>query len=224
MEPRELADPTLVRDVLAGYLPAAWVTLLASSSSLSARPLEVDVLELVRDYGPKSAQAGVIRGYKERGAADRLDELTARLANLLAGPECGVLIAKKELTLPALEALLADLPGDQREKVQEALGGNATAVGLLDVSPDDVITNYGGSAAHKRVGEWKNQPLKHHRVALLVTAVRAHVLNAHVASELRKSNAQRMSLGHFLLQIGERWGLPLAEALQKVGVTPIRPS
>jgi hypothetical protein len=53
--------------------------------------------------------------------------------------------------------------------------------------------------------------------------VRAHVLQPHVAAELRKSNAQRLSLGHFLLQIGERWGFPLAEALQKVGVTPIRP-
>jgi hypothetical protein len=45
-----------------------------------------------------------------------------------------------------------------------------------------------------------------------------------VATELRKSNAARQSLGHFLLQLGERWGLPLAETLQKAGVTPIRPS
>jgi hypothetical protein len=134
-----------------------------------------------------------------------------------------VLIARRELTLGTVEALLMDLPGDQRERLQEALGSNPTATGLLDVRAEEVLTNYGGSAAHKRVNDWKTQPGKHHRVGLLVTAVRAHVLMPHVALELRKSNAQRASLGHFLLQIGERWGMPLAEALHKVGVTPIRP-
>jgi hypothetical protein len=224
MQPRELADATLVRDVLSGYLPAVWVTALAASSQLAARPLEVEVQTLLRDYAGKGPHAAMLRGWKERGETDRLDELVARLRALLSGPECGVLIAKGELTLSALEALLLDLPGDQRETLQEALGNNPTAVALIDVRPEEVVTNYGGSAAFKRVGEWKQQPGKQHRVGLLVTAVRAHVLTPHIASELRKSNAQRLSLGHFLMQLGERWGLPLAEALHKVSVTPIRPT
>ena len=224
MRPHELADPALVRDVLGGYLPPVWVEALVSTGSLSARPLDLDVHALLREYAPKTAHAELVRGWKERGETDRLDELTARLAAVLAGPECGVLASKGALTLPALEALLVDLPGDQRERLQDALGGNPTACVLLDVSPDDVLTNYGGSAAMKRVGEWKAQPARHHRIALLVTAMRAKVLAPHAASELRKSNAQRASLGHFLAQIGERWGLPLVEALQKVGATPIRPS
>jgi len=95
---------------------------------------------------------------------------------------------------------------------------------LLDVRPEEVVTNYGSSNAMKRVESWKAAPSKHHRIALLATAVRAHVLAPHVAAELRKSNAQRLSLGHFLLQVGERWGFPLAEALQKIGATPIRPT
>jgi hypothetical protein len=224
MQPRELADDTLVRDVLAGYLPPVWVAALAASNQLSARPLDVEVQTLLRDYGPKSPHAARVRGWKERGETDRLDELTARLRALLSGPECGVLIAKGDLTLAACEALFADLPGDQREILQEALGNNPTAIGLIDVRPEQVATNYGGSGAQKRVNEWKAQPDKHHRVGLLVTAVRIHVTTPHVATELRKSNAQRLSLGHFLLQLGERWGVPLAEALQKAGVTPIRPS
>jgi MoxR-like ATPase len=224
LTPSEQADATLVRDVLSGYLPPVWVTALAASGSLSTRPLEVDVHELLRDYAAKGAHATLLRGWKERGDVDRLDELTARLCTILSGPECGVLIAKKALTLPALEALLTDLPGDQREKVQEALGANPTAVALLDIKPEEVLVNYGGSSSFKRVNDWKTQPSKHHRVALLVTAVRAHVLTPHVATELRKSNAQRASLGHFLLQVGDRWGLPLAEALQKIAVTPIRPA
>jgi hypothetical protein len=224
MQPRELADATLVRDVLSGYLPPVWVTALAASNQLAARPLEVEVQTILRDYGPKSPHAALLRGYKERGETDRLDELVARLRSLLSGPECGVLISKGELTLSAFEALVLDLPGDQRETLQEALGNNPTAITLLDVRPEEVVLNYGGSSAFKRVNDWKTQPGKQHRVRLLVTAVRAHVLTPHVATELRKSNAQREALGHFLLQLGERWGLPLAEALHKVGVTPIRPT
>lgn len=224
MQPRELSDATLVRDLLSGYLPAVWVTALAASSQLSARPLEVEAQTMLCDYGPKSPHAALLRGWKERGETDRLDELVARLRALLSGPECGVLIAKGALTLSSLEALLADLPGDQREALQDAVGNNPTATALIDVRPEEVVTNYGGSGALKRVQEWKTQSVKQHRVTLLVTAVRAHVLTPHIATELRKSNAQRLSLGHFLLQLGERWGVPLAEALHKVGVTPIRPT
>jgi len=201
-----------------------WVTALASSNALSAKPLELDIYGLLRDYAPGSAQATIVRGFRDRGETDRLDELVAQLASILRGPECGVLIAKQTLRLEPLEALLRDLPGDQREALQEALGSNPTALSLIDVRPEDVLTNYGASPAHQRVSDWKQQSDKHHRIALLVTALRAQVLAPQVATELRKSNAQRLSLGHFLLQVGERWGLPLAEALQKVGVTPIRPT
>ncbi|MFO0682559.1 MAG: MoxR family ATPase [Sandaracinus sp.] len=224
MRPDELAQPSLVRDVLGGYLPPVWVEALAASASLGARPLDLDVPALLRDYGPKSAGKETLRGWRERGETDRFDELTARLRTILAGPECGVLVAQKALTLASLEALFADLPGDQREAAQDALAGNPTAVVLLDVRPEDVVTNYGGSAAMARVESWKKDAGKQHRVGLLVTAVRAHVLAPHVAAELRRSNGQRISLGHFLLQVGDRWGMPLVDALQKLGITPIRPT
>ena len=224
MRPHELADDGLLRDVLGGYLPGVWVEALVASGSLASRTLELDVYELLRDYTPKSAYAERLRAWKQRGQTDQLDELTARLCTVLGGPECGVLIAQRALVLPALEALLADLPGDQREQAQDALGSNPTACALLDARPEDVVTNYAAGPLKARVDEWKAQPGKHHRVALLVTAVRAHVLAPHIAEPLRKSNAQRLSLGHFLVQVGERWGLPLVEALQKLGVTPIRPT
>nr|MDQ3035222.1 MoxR family ATPase [Myxococcota bacterium] len=87
MRPHELANGALVRDVLTGYLPAVWAEALAQSGSLSARPLELDVHALLREYGPKSAHAELLRGWKERGETDRLDELAARLSAILAGPE-----------------------------------------------------------------------------------------------------------------------------------------
>lgn len=226
MKASELADTVLLRDVLAGYLPMVWVESLlplASKGQAASIPLELDVHAMLAAYDPKGADAATLRSWKEKGRTDRLDELVARLAAILSGPECGVLASDKKLSLGALEALLQDLPGDHRERLQDALGGNATACVLLDVRPEEVVTNYGNSAAMKRVEAWKLAPSKQHRVALLVTAVRAHALQPHIAAELRKSNAQRLSLGHFLLQAGERWGFPLAEALQKIGATPIRP-
>jgi hypothetical protein len=224
MKPEELAQHGLVRDVLSGYLPPVWVEALLSTGSLAARPIEVDVTSFLREYGPKTKHAELLRGWKERGETDRIDELCAQLATLLSGPECGVLVAKKDVSLASLEALFVDLPGDQREKVQDALCGNPTACVLLDVRPDEVINNYGGSAAMTRVNGWKAEASKQHRIGLLVTSVRAHVLSPHISAELRRSNAQRGSLGHFLAQVGERWGIPLVEALQKVGVNPIRPT
>jgi hypothetical protein len=213
MTARELADGSLVRDVLSGYLPQIWVSAIANGS-LGMTDFDLDVHALLGDYKP---------GQLKKERSDKLDELSARLRGLLGGPEAGVLIANGAIKSSALEALFADLPGDLREQLQETLGNNPTAVGLIDLKPEDVLTNYAGSAAFRRVEEWKTQPLKSHRIALLVTALRARIAQPPVALELRKSNAARVSLGHLLLQLGERWGLPLAEALHKVGVTPVRP-
>lgn len=227
MQPSELSQPTLVSDVLSGYLPPIWVDALLSSGDLGrgdTSPLELDVHELLREYTSKGRHAEVLARLKSEGRTDRIDEITTRMANILRGPECGVLAARGDLKLEALEALFGDLPGDQRDKLQDALAGNATACVLLDVRAADVLTNYGGSPAMGRVSGWKNDPNKQHRIGLLVTSVRAQVLNPQSVNELRKSNGQRMSLGHFLFQVGERWGMPLVEALQKVGVAPIRPT
>jgi MoxR-like ATPase len=224
MTATELADTALVHDVVSGYLPAVWATALCASKQLTAGALGIDAHAMLCEYAPKGPQAELLRGLKERGEVDKLDELSARLSAVLASPECGVLVEKKQLTMARLEALFADLPGDRREALQAVLGQNPTAIPLLDVRAEQVLLNYGGSAAQTRVNEWKAQPVKHHRVALLATAVRVHVLAPQAATEIRKSNAQRQSLGHFLAQLGERWGLPLAEALHKASITPIRPA
>jgi hypothetical protein len=221
----ELRDGALLRDVLSGYLPAAWVEALLSMRETSAIPLDVDVHALLAEYDPKGEASKVLRGHRDRGETDRLDEITHRLGAILKGPEAGVLAARKELSLGAFEALLADLPGDKREALQEALASNATAIPLLDVQPRELVINYGNaSKASQRVAAWKADPLKHHRVGLLVTALRAHLAQSQNAAEVRKSNPMRASLGHFLAQIGERWGMPLVDTLQKLAITPIRPT
>jgi hypothetical protein len=221
VERSERDDALLMRDLLSGYLPGSWIESLLALREATAPELAVDLHAILGSYGGEAAKT--VQGFVARGETDRVDELVTRLCAILKGPEAGVLAARKGLTLAAFEALLADLPGDQREKLQEALGGNPTAIPLLDLGAEEVLRAYAGSRAAQRVASWKADPLKHHRVGLLVTALRAYVQQPHHAIELKKSNAARASLGHVLAQVGERWGMPLVETLQRVGVTPLRP-
>jgi hypothetical protein len=221
--PVELEDGALVRDALGGYLPAAWVeTLLASKGSWGAR-FTFDVRELLSSYVPGSPLAKQITAFREQGRTDRIDEIVHRLAPLLAGPEAGVLASQNLLTLASFESLLADLPGDQREKLQEALGGNPTAATLIDIDPTDLLGSFAGSAAEKKLASWRGDPHRRHRVTLAVTALRAFLAQPSRLAELKRSNVARTSLGQLLVQLSERDALPLVETLKRVGITPVRP-
>ncbi len=223
LTPAELADGILVRDALGGYLPPTWVeALLASKDAWSLR-LPFDVRALLADYAVGSALAREIATFRERGQTDRLDELTQRLAPLLEGPEAGVLVAQKHFALASFEALIADLPGDHRERLQEALGRNATAAALIDVLPTELLQNYVGSAAERKILAWRADPMKHHRLALVITALRAHMEQPSRLAELKRSNVVRTSLGHLLTQIPEKHAMPLVDTLKRIGVTPVRP-
>lgn len=219
----ELADGVLMRDALAGYLPPSWVELLLAGKESWASRLPFDVRALVTDYAPGSAVAKQVAAFREKGQTDRLDEITARLAPLLSGPEMGVLIGQRQFSLAAFEALLADLPGDQRERLQDALGGNATATALVDIGPAELVQNFAGSAAERRLLAWKADPILHHRVALAITALRAYLAEPSRLAEMKRSNVVRTSLGHLLAQLRERHAMPLVDTLRRIGVTPVRP-
>ena len=221
--PAELEDGALLRDALGGYLPAAWVeALLASKGSWGSR-LELDVRELLGSYAPGSALAKQIAEYRDQGKTDRLDEIVQRLLPLLAGPEAGVLAAQKQLTLASFEALLGDLPGDQREKLQEAIGRNPTAAVLVDVDPTDLLSGFSGSSAEKKIASWRSDSSKQHRIALAITGLRAFIEQPARLAELKRSNVARTSLGHLLVQLHERHAMPLVETLKRVGIMPVRP-
>ena len=210
--PDELADGALLRDALGGYLPPAWVEALLASRDTWGSRLGFDVREALAGYGPGSPMAREIAGYKQRGQTDRLDELVTRLAPLLAGPEAGVLAGQEKLTLASLEALLADLPGDARERLQEAIGQNPTAATLVDVAPEELLSGFPGSAAERKLAAWRREPVKRHRVALAITALRAHLSDPARLADLKRSNTARAALGHVLV-----------DTLKRVGITPVRP-
>lgn len=223
LSPAELEDGTLTRDALGGYLPAAWVEALLASKNTWTAKVAFDVRELLASYGPSSPRRAELLAFKEKGQTDRIDEIVQRLTPLLAGPEAGVLASQQQLKLGAFEALLADLPGDQREKLQEALGHNPTVGTLIDVDPTDLLAGYSGSAAERKIADWRKDPLKQHRIALAVTALRAFLEQPARLAELKRSNVARTCLGHVLVQLPQKEALPLVDTLKRLGITPIRP-
>lgn len=222
LTPVEMADDVLLRDALGGYLPPTWCELLVATRHTWSATIELDVRALLTSYTPDSDAARTVRGYRDRGQTDRLDEISQRLLSIVRGPEVGVLSGQGQFALPSFEALLADLPGDQRERLQEALGKNPVATVLLDLQPADCLQNFRHSAAERKLKAWLGDPLLHHRVDLLVTALRAH-LSAQRGPDLRKSNVVRVNLGFLLAQLGERFALPLVDTLLKLGITPVKP-
>lgn len=135
-----------------------------------------------------------------------------------------MLIAQAQLTLSSFEALAADLPGDHRERLQEALGGNATATALIDLAPAALLNGYPGSSAEKKILAWSADPLLRHRVALAVTALRAHLERQAKVAEVKRSNVVRTCLGQLLPQLPERIALGLVDSLKRLGITPVRPT
>ncbi len=222
LTPSEVDDTTLLRDALGGYLPPVWVeALLASRGAWSAR-LPFDVLALLSRYDTDAALPREVRGFRDRGETDRLDEVVKRLAAILSGPEAGVLAGKKLLTLGSFEAFVADLPGDHRERLEEALGHNATACAMVDVTASDLLHGFVSSGAQRKLAAW-SAAAKPHRVGLAVTAVRSYLEQQGNAIELKKSNTVRTNLGLLLSSIDERWAMPLVTTMKRLGITPIRP-
>jgi hypothetical protein len=223
MKPAELEHGILLRDALGGYLPPTWVEALVASRDKWMSQLPFDVRALLSDCVAGSPIALEIKAFRDRGETDRLDELTKRLVPLLEGPEAGVLAAKKQLTLASFEGLLAELPGDHRERLQDALGKNPTATSLVDVTAPELLQNYAGSASEKKILAWTREPVKQHRVGLALTAVRHYLEQQSGSAEAKRSNAIRTSLGHLLPQVHEKWAMPLVMTMKKLGITPIRP-
>jgi hypothetical protein len=223
MKLAELEDGILLRDALGGYLPPTWVEALVAARDKWLTQLPFDVRALLSDCISGSPIALEIRGFRDRGETDRLDELTKRLVPLLEGPEAGVLVAKKQLTLASFEGLLAELPGDHRERLQDALGKNPTATSLVDVTAPELLQNYAGSASEKKILAWTREPVKQHRVGLALTAIRHYLEQQSASAEAKRSNAIRTSLGHLLPQVHEKWAMPLVMTMKKLGITPIRP-
>ena len=227
LRPGDTRDLTLLRDALSGYLPTAWLEILLARREVAEVGLEVDVRALLVSYAPGSPEAARIGSLRAQGRSDVLDEVTHRLLGILSGPEAGVLASSGKLRLEALEGLFADLPGDQRDKLQSAIAANPTLLTLADVKPPELLQNFVGSRAEKTLSSLTHDPLLQHRLGLIVSGLRAHLSDPSRLQELRKSTPARVALGHVLARLAtvedSPWAMALVETLQRVGITPVRP-
>ncbi len=227
LRPEDTRDPVVLRDALAGYLPGSWLELLLARREIAEVGLAIDVRALLAGYAPGTPEATRIAALRAEGRSDVLDEITHRLLAILSGPEAGVLAASGKLRLEALEALFTDLPGDQRDKLQRAIAENPTLLTLADVKPQELLQNFVGSRADRTISALTHDPLRQHRLGLIVTGLRAHMADPTRLSELRKSTPARVALGHVLARLASAadspWAMALVDTLQRTGITPVRP-
>ncbi|HRI52507.1 MAG TPA: AAA family ATPase [Pseudomonadota bacterium] len=228
LRPEDSRNTVMLRDALAGYLPPAWLELLLARREIGEVGLTIDVRALLATYAAGSPEAARIGRLRSEGRSDVLDELTHRLLAILSGPEAGVLALSGKLRLEALEALFADLPGDQRDKLQGAIATNPTLLTLAEVKPPELLQNFVGSRADQIISALLTEPLRQHRLGLIVTSLRAYLSDPGRLPELRKSTPARFALGHLLARLASvadsPWAMALVETLQRVGITPVRPA
>lgn len=227
LTPAETRDEALLRDALGGYLPASWVEALLERRELADAGLGLDVRALlVRGEGAERASAALDEASRT-GRTDVFDELTHRLAPLLAGPEAGVLAAAGKLDLGALDALFARLPGDHRARLQRAVADNPTLLPLADPKPRELLQNFANGRADQIVTGLVREPSKHHRLGLAIRALAAHLDDPSRRNDVRRSTPARVALGHLLARVADGgpspWALELVETLKRAGVTPVRP-
>jgi hypothetical protein len=221
--PEEIEDEVFLRDLIGGYLPQAWTEVLLDALEQAPVDIGIDIDALLLEYDREGALQKQVRSLCVDGRTDRLRLLSRRLLTVLEGPTLSALIGRNAFRIGAFEKLLADLPGDLAEQLQEAFGENPASAEMLDVRPDDILKGYAGSQVQKKVAGWANDRTKRHRVDSLVTALCNGLRRPKDLPRLRKDNAARIGLGLFLSQLAPRQAEPLIATLKRISLTVIPP-
>jgi hypothetical protein len=220
----EREDSHLLHDSFGGYLPPAWVKRIQdelSNETEASDPLDREVEQLLSRYHQDVALQAKLRAKRDGGRTDQFHMLSKRLLEFVDGPELLRLIDTGTFNLDALDALLADLPGDHRAAVQKAIGGQAAIAKFLPLKPADVVSpHYANSTKMATVAEWLNAPHVKHRAMILANAVAAW-LNSQSPADLAILKQKKSSLdglntfaqqvrgvgGHVLDEMVKRYGL-----------------
>jgi AAA domain (dynein-related subfamily) len=221
MTAKERSDSDFVRDALCGYLPPAWAEVLAAASEGTASELGIDLRDLLGDYVQRAQKS--VRELKTQGRTDAMDELVSRVRSVLRSPEIAAMHEQGTLRLDSFDALLADLAGDARESLQEAIAANPVAQSLIELRAGDILANAQSTQADKKLAQWAQSPTQRYRAAIVANALCAHLKQHGRVSELRQSNAIRANLGRVLAALGERYAMPLVNVMLELQITPIRP-
>jgi len=174
LAPEDRQDQTLTRDLLRGYIGPVWTDVLVSVLERYTGDLEVSPLDVLSSYDEDSVLQAAIRGYRDGGRTDVLSEVVHRLVAVLRSPEAGALARRGELRFEAFEAFIADLAGDDRELLQEALGTNAPVAMQLGLVREDILAAKPRDAVALELRAWCNDPLRQHRALLVATLLVGH--------------------------------------------------
>src|SRR5262249_53265185 len=135
--PDEVRQANTLRAALGGYLAPAWIEVVLAALSKAEACDGFDVRAMLRNYHQDSAAQKAPATVREQGRRDVLEAVGYRALEIVDSPELHRAVADREFTLEAFERLIADLPGDHREQLQECLGDNPAAAALLNVKPTD---------------------------------------------------------------------------------------
>ena len=215
-----LGDETFLRMLLSGYLEPSWVTaLIAELGSTPAAGLGLSPYEVLRDFERSGAELALHR-FRHEGDTDRIDELTTRLESIVGGPELATLDTSERFHLESFEALLRALPGDQRERLQEAFAKNEHSTHMFELTPDDLIDGYHRRAIQRRFRIWQRDEHLRHRAWALAWAVPDRLRRRADLPQLQSNDAVRKNLGKLVLDLDDR-AAPLLAGLKQVGITPL---
>lgn len=216
MSAEELQEPRLLHAALGGYLSTAWREVLAAKLTAFASREGVDIASMLRTYHEDPALRKTVTQLAAQGRTDSLEMITLRVREVVAGPEIARLIGRDEFRLEAFERLLQDLPGDFRESLQDDFSRQLAALPLLNFRAEDAVArDYPGSPLAARIRQLVADPVKQHRVRLMVHAVCRHLENDAKIYELRRNHGAMLALGIFLQHV-DRYGDPLRESMRKL--------
>jgi MoxR-like ATPase len=226
LRPDELHDAVLVHDLLTD-LPPVWADALAEALNDPHEVIEgLEVRRVLTAYHRAPELRNRLRNLRDAGRTDAAEKLAGEVLDRVHGGGLNLLLDRGEFQLDAFEALLADLPGDHRDILQESLGDNLAAAPLVGVTPEEVLrADYAQASAGRTVAAWARDPLRGHRVRILVKALVHHLEKHPDIFKLRNSTGAMVGLGAFAAQVDATPSKAvLDEALVKLNVRPVLPA
>jgi hypothetical protein len=214
---------SLLCDLFGNDLGEAWFTILLTALERTGGPDGINATALLANYDREPEVQTLVASFKANGKTDKLEQIVTRIESALAGSELPGLVAGGHIRMAAFESLIADLPGDMRERLQKGIADQRGAIPLVAVKPEEFLT--GDAATSKRIREriaaWLANPLKRHRVDLLLTALTDYIKKKSDLKSLRKDTHARKMLGWLIGQAGGQASRGLVAALREREVRPM---
>jgi hypothetical protein len=215
--PEERANTEFLRVALRGYLPAAWATVVAEAMSKYPALPELDI-DAVLGAGGDAVLSKLVGELDSSKRSDAVAMIAAELRRQFAGPVLRAHVETGEVTLAALEKLLAALPGDLREQCLESAVESASGPLLLrqlGYDPAGLATSYATSPLRTDTLNWQRE-MKLYRVRLVVASVMRWLEEPHGEQLSRDGAAQ---LGRLAADAGP-FGQDLTRWLRVRGLIP----